>query len=247
MLAGYSPIHSPLTPGPRLNVVCTGPATGTVVPLAVSDGPMTVSVAPFDVPPPGAGVTTVIVAVPPLAISLARIVAVSDVALPTVVARGLPFTCTTDVPTKFVPVTVNANAAPPAVTVAGLIIVSVGAGGGGVMLSVTPFDVHALFTHAVGFSTVIVWLVPAVVASLAASAAVTVVAVPKVVGRVLPSTRTVAPDTNPVPVTVNVNAALPAARLAGLIPVTVGVGLITANVTVGLCASTVPLALIHRN
>ncbi len=119
-----------------VNIVCTGPATGTIVALTASDGPMTVSVAPFDVPPPGAGVTTVIVGVPPLAISLARIVAVSDVALPTVVARGLPFTCTTDVAAKFVPVTVTGNAAPPAATLDGLIVVIVGAAGGVVMVSV---------------------------------------------------------------------------------------------------------------
>ncbi len=246
MLAGYSPIHSPLFPGPLLNVACTGPATGTIVALTASDGPMTVSVAPFDVPPPGAGVTTVIVGVPPLAMSLARIVAVSDVALPTVVARGLPFTCTTDVPTKFVPVTVNGNAGPLAVTVAGLIVVIVGAAGGTVTVSVAPFDVQTLFTHAVGFTTVIV-CVATLATSLAGTVAVTVVVLPNVVGRALPSTCTTAPETNFVPVTVSVNAALPAARLAGLIPVTVGVGLITAKVTTGLCASTVFAALIHRN
>src|SRR5439155_12871358 len=45
-----------------------------------------------------------------------------------------------------------------------------------------------------------------------------------------------APATKPVPVTVSVNAGLPAARLAGFSAVIVGTGLMAATVTVGLVA-----------
>ena len=51
---------------------------------------VTVNGNPFDGPPPGAGLTTVTVAVPALAISLAGIAAVRLVALPNVVVRFAP-------------------------------------------------------------------------------------------------------------------------------------------------------------
>src|SRR5262247_2579823 len=140
--AGNRATHSDGLPGPLLNVVCTGPATGTVVMFTVNVGPITVSGAVFDVPPPGAGVTTVMFSVPPLAMSLARIEALSEVALPNIVARWLPFTCTTELPPKFVPATARVNAGPLDVTEVGLIVVIVGAAGGVVTLSVDPFDVH---------------------------------------------------------------------------------------------------------
>jgi hypothetical protein len=248
MAVGNSAIHSPVFPGPLLNVVCTGPTTGTVVALTTNVGPTTVSVAVFDVPPPGAGVNTVTFNVPPVAMSPASTVAVSDVTLPNVVVRALPFTCTTEFPAKSVPVMVSVKAAPPAATLVGLIVVIVGTAGGGVTLSVAPLDVHTLATHGVGLTTLIVWLVPAVVTSLAGRAAVSCVAVPNVVGRTLPSTCTIAPFTNPAPVTVNVNAALPAAMLAGLIAVMTGVGLMFATSIDELAESSVnPLLLNSRN
>jgi hypothetical protein len=67
----------------------------------------------FEVPPPGAGLTTVIVAVVGFAMSVARIAAVNCELLVKVVVRGLPFQSTTDPATKPVPVTVRLNAAPP--------------------------------------------------------------------------------------------------------------------------------------
>jgi len=54
-----------------------------------------------------------------VAISLAKIAAVSCVALTNVVLRPLPFHCTVEPLTKFVPVTVRANAAAPAVALEG--------------------------------------------------------------------------------------------------------------------------------
>ena len=56
------------------------------------------------------GLKTVTGAVPTVAMSPARICAVSCVLLPKVVVRGLPFQRTTDELLKFVPVTVSANA-----------------------------------------------------------------------------------------------------------------------------------------
>ena len=81
-----------------------------------------------DVPPPGAGLVTVTVAVPAVAISAAVMAAVSCVALTNVVVLAAPLNFTTDVDTKPVPLTVSVKAAPPAVALVGESEVSVGAG-----------------------------------------------------------------------------------------------------------------------
>src|SRR5437879_1551015 len=102
--------------------------------------------------------------------SLAGISAVSDVADTKVVVRAAPSTCTTDVPTKFVPVAVSVNAAPPADADDGEMLDSVGAGGGFVTDSVTAFDVPP---PGVGLNTVIAGSAPTVATSDASIAAVT--------------------------------------------------------------------------
>src|SRR5262249_51536047 len=153
--------------------------------------------------------------------------------------------CSTDVPAKFVPVTARLNAGPPDANVDGVIPVTVGTIGAGVTVSDTPLDVQTLFTHAIGFTTVIV-CAPSVATSLAGIAACTCVADGNGVGRALPSPCTTAPETNPVPVTVIVNAGLVAATLAGLIVVTVGVGLMAWKLSVGVAASTVLVAVSQR-
>ena len=81
-----------------------------------------------DVPPPGAGLVTVTVAAPAVAISAAVIAAVSCVALAKVVVLAAPLNFTTDVDTNPVPLTVSVKAAPPAVALVGEREVSVGAG-----------------------------------------------------------------------------------------------------------------------
>jgi len=73
----------------------------------------------FDVPPPGGGFVTVIVAVPATAISTAPIAAVTCDPLTNVVARGLPFQFTTAPATNPVPFTVKVNASPPGATAVG--------------------------------------------------------------------------------------------------------------------------------
>src|SRR5437762_675106 len=77
-----------------------------------------VKVSEFDVPPHG--VTTVIEAVPAVAMRAAGTVAVSCVAETNVVASALPFQFTVEPETKFVPFTVNVNCEPPAVAQVGL-------------------------------------------------------------------------------------------------------------------------------
>jgi hypothetical protein len=85
-----------------------------------------VNVCAFDVPPPGAGFTTVTDAVPPVATSAAGTIAVSCVDETNVVVSPDPFQLTTELETKLVPVTVNVKPALPAVTQFGLIEVVVG-------------------------------------------------------------------------------------------------------------------------
>ncbi len=72
-----------------------------------------------DVPPPGAGLVTVTVAVPAVAISAAVIAAVNCVALANVVVLAAPLNFTTEVDTNPVPLTVREKAAPPAVALVG--------------------------------------------------------------------------------------------------------------------------------
>src|SRR5712692_8528211 len=69
--------------------------------------------ATLEVPPPGARFTTVIQAVPTVAISAAGMAAVNCAPPTKVVGRALPFQFTTDLGTKPVPFTVSVNAGPP--------------------------------------------------------------------------------------------------------------------------------------
>jgi hypothetical protein len=184
-------------------------------------GLLTASVCVLDVPPPGAGVNTVIDALPALAISAAVIAAVNWVDEPKVVVRLLPFMRTTDEPfTKPVPFTVSEKDAPPAVTDVGEMLVVVGAGFVDVMVKVCALDVPP---PGVGVNTVTEPL-PALAISAAVMVAVNCVDEPKVVVRLEPFQRTTDVDTKPVPFTVKVKAALPAAAEVGEMLVVVGTG-----------------------
>ena len=77
-----------------------------------------VNVTPVDVPPHG--VTTVIDAVPAVAIRAAGTVAVSCVEETNAVVSAVPFHFTVEPETKFVPFTVKVNCGPPAVAQVGL-------------------------------------------------------------------------------------------------------------------------------
>ena len=111
--------------------VNAGPPTIALAGLRVAivgAGLLIEKVAVLDVPPPGAGLKTVTFAVPAVAMSVAGMLAVSRVSLTYVVVRSLPFQRRTEPLTKFVPLTVRANAEPPAMALAGLRLVIVGAG-----------------------------------------------------------------------------------------------------------------------
>jgi hypothetical protein len=85
-----------------------------------------VSVTAVDVPPEHVGFTTVIDAVPGLAMRMAGTVAVTCVEETNDVVSGEPFQFTVEVETKFVPFTVNVNCGPPGVTQVGSIELIVG-------------------------------------------------------------------------------------------------------------------------
>jgi hypothetical protein len=62
-----------------------------LIDVVVGTGLLMVNVTAFDVPPPGAGFTTVVAAVPALATKLAGTVAVSWVEETNVVVKAVPF------------------------------------------------------------------------------------------------------------------------------------------------------------
>ena len=99
-----------------------------------------VKVCGLEIPPPGAGVTTVTPAVPAVAMSAAVMAAVSCVALTNVVVRALPFQFTVEFAVKLVPLTVKVNAPPPAAAMFGLMEIVVGAGILGLMVKVPAGD-----------------------------------------------------------------------------------------------------------
>lgn len=180
--------------------------------VTVGTGLLIVSVAAADVPPPGAGFVAVIEAVPAVAISAAVIVAVTCVPLLNVVALGEPLKFTTEVEIKFVPLMTTENVAPPAVTVFGAKEVIVGTGlFAAEILKLMEFDVPP---PGAGFVTETVG-VPTAATSAAEIAAVSCVALPKVVVRAVPLKFTVAPLTKFAPVIVKVNAPEPAVAPVG--------------------------------
>jgi hypothetical protein len=97
------------------------PVTSFTVQNCWAAGVTTVKNWKFDVPPPGPGLTTAIVAVLGVAMSDAVIAAFSFEELTNVVARGPPFQYTTDPETKPMPVTVMVKAGPPGAVDAGTI------------------------------------------------------------------------------------------------------------------------------
>jgi energy-converting hydrogenase Eha subunit G len=182
-----------------------GPA---IITVSLNEG-LTVKVRASEAAAPG--LTTVTCAVPGVAMSLAGIAAVTRVLLTKVVVRFAPFQRTTAPDTKPLPFTVRVKAAPPAAALLGDNEVSLACGGGGGALAVKG---RAFEAEAPGLTTV-TCAVPGVAMSLAGIAAVSPVLLTKVVVRFAPFQRTTAPDTKPLPFTVRVKAAPPAAALLG--------------------------------
>ena len=151
--------------------------------------------------------------------------AVNVVALTNVVGCGAPFQSTTELLTKFVPVSVIVNAGTPALTVFGEIEVSVGTGlFAALTLKLIEFDGpppgFGLFTKTAG--------VPAVATSAARIVAVNCVELTNVVVLFAPPKFTTELETKFVPFTVNVNAIEPAATLVGETDDIVGTGFVAA-------------------
>jgi len=173
--------------------------------------PVTVNVNAFEASP--SGFTTMICGVPAAATSVAGMAAVSWVALTNVVDRAAPFQLTVAPLTNLVPVTVRVKAGLPAWALFGDSAVMVG-----VLVTV---NLSTFEAEPSGFVTVIC-AAPSVATSVAGMAAVSWVALTNVVDRAAPFHLTVAPLAKLVPVTVRVNAGLPAWALFGVSAVTVG-------------------------
>jgi hypothetical protein len=125
--------------------------------LVITGGLAIVNVIPVDVPPQG--FTTVIEAVPAVAIREAGTVAVSFVEETYVVASAVPFQSTVEVETKFVPFTVNVNCGPPAVAQVGLSELIVGLA----LIVMTSVAVAVLQGLAPLLAVMVTLVVPAVV------------------------------------------------------------------------------------
>lgn len=178
-----------------------------------------------DAPVVGAGFVTLTFAEPAVSISDARIAAVTDVLLTNVVVRFAPLNCTVAPFTNWLPVTVNVNAADPAVALEGDREETVG--GALLIVKDAALDVPP---PGAGFVTV-TFGVPAVNISEVAMAAVNWLALLKVVVLVDPLNLTTEPDTKPEPFTVKVKAAPPAVVLVGESDVIPTVGLLIVNCT----------------
>ena len=187
-----------------------------------------VNVSALEVPPPGAGFTTVTDAVPAVRISEAGTCAVSLTALTNVVGSFTPFQSTAEpvLPplTKPVPFTVRVKLAPPIVALLGMMEVI--AGTGLLMLNVNALEVPP---PGPPLNTV-TDAVPALLMSIAVIAAVTLLAFTNVVVRFDPFHFTLEPEMKFVPFTVSVKAAPPAMALLGERVVAVGTGLLIVKV-----------------
>ena len=116
-----------------------------------------VNVIPLDVPPQG--FTTVIEAVPAVAMREAGTVAVSCVEETNVVASAVAFHFTVEVETKFVPFTVKVNCGPPAAAQVGLSELMVGAA----LIVITSVALPVLQGLAPLLALMVTLVVPAVV------------------------------------------------------------------------------------
>src|SRR2546425_187055 len=152
--------------------------------------------------------------------SLAMMAACNSVLVTNVVARFDPFQCTTEFETNCEPVAVKVKSPPPAKALLGAIKLKVGAGL--LMVKVNAFDVPP---PGEGLKTV-TWKVPLTAMSLAEIVAVSWLLLTNVVVRSALFQRTTEPEMKPVPVTISVKAASPAAVLFGESETICGTGLV---------------------
>jgi len=199
-----------------VKVNCEPPAVAQVglSEVIVGTGLLMVKVCAFDVPPPGAGFTTVTEAVPAFATRAAVTVAVSCVEETNVVVKAVPFQRTDEVETKLVPFTVRMNCADPAKHELGLIEVIVGTGL--LIVNITVFDTGPLEFLTVTFA------VPPTATLAAGTIAVSCEEETNVVVRFAPFHCTFEVLSKPLPFTVRVNCGDPARHEFGLIELMLG-------------------------
>ena len=208
----------------NVKLVPPAPAEVGFMDATVGEGLPTVKVSALEVPPAGVGVETVTGTVPLVAMSAAVICACSWVLDTKVVGRALPFQCTVESETKFVPLTVSVKPAPP--TTAELGFMDAAVGEGLPMVKVSVFEVPP---PGAGVETV-TEAVPLAAMSALAICACSWVLDTKVVGRAVPFHFTVESEVKFVPLTVIVKLALPTDAELGLNDATVGTGLLPPEV-----------------
>lgn len=184
--------------------------------LSMKSGVKTEKLVAADAPPPGAGFETVTGSVPAVATFAAGMAAVSIVELRNVVETDWPLKLTVEPALKFDPLTVSVNAPLPMAMFVGEMLLRTGNG-----LLTVKFDAFDVPPSGAGF-VIVMAFVPAAAMLAAGIAAVSDVALMNVVGCATPSKFRTAPDTKFDPVTVSVNAALPATALAGANALTTG-------------------------
>ena len=209
---------------PETVKVKAGPPAVTVngeMPVIAGVGGAIVRLTALEAAPPV--FCTVIWAVPAAATKLAGTAAVSWAALTKVVVKAVLLNDTVAPARKPVPVTVKVKAGPPEATVDGEMPVTTGVWTAIVRL--TALDaVPPVFVTVIG-------AVPGRAIRLAGTAAVSWVALTKVVLKAVPFNDTAAPEKKPVPLTVNVSAALPALTVAGEMLMMTGSGSAIVKVT----------------
>jgi hypothetical protein len=178
---------------------------------AITGPALIVKVAPPEVTPLS---TTVTVAVPGAAMRLAGTWAVNCVALTKVVVSAVVFHRTTALETNPDPFTVSVKEGPPAAAELGLSEVITG----------PKAMVKATLPDVTPFSTTVTYAVPGAAMRLAATCAVSCVALTKVVGNEVLFHRTTALEIKPEPFTVSVKAPLPAIAAFGLSEEITGAG-----------------------
>jgi hypothetical protein len=240
MIATFEPNVTLLTPLTKpvpviVNWNAAPPASAFVgeSEVTVGDGLLIVKSKFPEAPPPGAGLTTETLIVPPVAMSAVGICTVIVVAVIEAGTRPVNVPKVTVAPgTKFVPVIVSVNAAPPAVALVGEsnVIAGVELSTANVSGPLVPPPGAALITTTVTG--------PAVARSTAGTLTVSVVpplpTVPPVI-LLLPNF-TVELATKPVPVNTKEGTTWPNGPEVGEMAVRVGDGLLTVNV----CATLVP-------
>jgi hypothetical protein len=189
---------------------------------------LTVKVTALELPPPGAGLKTVITGVPATATSVAVICALNWEELINVVLWSLPLKRTSELLRKPVPLTVSVNPLAPAIAVVGARLLIEGTG-----LTTEKASVADVPPPGAGLETAI-GNVPVAPISDGRVTAVNCVGLTKVVARASPLKLTTEPLLKFVPLTVSVSAPVPTSRVDGEIVASVGRILLTIKLLAGV-------------